>query len=94
MSPLYLISIAYTWNNCLCTIRRYSSDRRGSATNANYTSSCSVTCKDDDYLDRVEITDCMGRCTASGDTVTCIGETLYLRKKCNGHESSGPISEL
>ena len=36
----------------------------------------------------------MGRCTASGDTVTCIGETLYLRKKCNGHESSGPISEL
>lgn len=27
-------------------------------------------------------------------TVTCIGETLYLRKKCNGHESSGPISEL
>ena len=66
----------------------------GSATNANYTSSCSVTCKDDDYLDRVEITDCMGRCTASGDTVTCIGETLYLRKKCNGHESSGPISEL
>lgn len=50
--------------------------------------------EDDDYLDRVEITDCMGRCTASGDTVTCIGETLYLRKKCNGHESSGPISEL
>ncbi len=42
--------------------------------------SCSTTCENGTFL---EITDCIGECTATATSVSCEGKTQTLTKSCN-----------